>query len=224
MECKDMTTATPVADITAVILAGGQARRMGGEDKGLINLHGRAMVDYIIDVLRPQVANMIISANRNPRQYAVYGLPVVADMLGDYFGPLAGMATGMHTTDKTYIVTVPCDSPFIPGALVETLYRSLNDSQADISVAHDGTRMQPVFAMLRCELLPGLLAYLHEGGRKIETWYSQQHLAIADFSDSPDTFLNLNTPEDKQALENIIAVQPAHRQPTQTTLALNNAG
>lgn len=219
-----MTTATPVQDITAVILAGGQARRMGGEDKGLINLHGRAMVDYIIAALRPQVANLMINANRNPQQYGAYGLPVVADMLGDYFGPLAGMATGMYTTDKPYIVTVPCDSPFIPGTLVETLYRSLNNSQADISVAHDGTRMQPVFAMLRRELLPVLLAYLHEGGRGIESWYRTQRLAIADFSDSPDTFLNLNTPEDKLALENIIAGQPAHRQPTQTTLALNNAG
>jgi len=196
-----MTTATPVNDITAVILAGGKARRMDGEDKGLINLNGRAMIDYIISALRPQAGNIIINANRNPQQYGIYGLPVVADMLGDYFGPLVGMATGMHTTDRPYIVTVPCDSPFIPGTLVETLFRSLDEQQADISVAHDGTRMQPVFALLRCELLPGLLAYLDEGGRKIDTWYDQQRLAIADFSDTPDTFLNLNTPEDKLALE-----------------------
>jgi molybdenum cofactor guanylyltransferase len=187
---------------------------MGGADKGLINLHGRAMVDYIIDALRPQVASMMISANRNLEQYGVYGLPVVADMVGDYFGPLAGMATGMHTSDTPYIVTVPCDSPCIPGMLVETLYRALADCQADISVAHDGARMQPVFAMLRCELLPGLLAYLHEGGRGIEAWYRTQHLAIADFSDASNTFLNLNTPEDRLALENIIAGQPAHGQTT----------
>ncbi len=202
-----MTTATPVNDITAVILAGGKARRMDGEDKGLINLNGRAMIDYIISALRPQAGNIIINANRNPQQYGIYGLPVVADMLGDYFGPLVGMATGMHTTDRPYIVTVPCDSPFIPGTLVETLFRSLDEQQADISVAHDGTRMQPVFALLRCELLPGLLAYLDEGGRKIDTWYDQQRLAIADFSDTPDTFLNLNTPEDKLALENRMAGQ-----------------
>jgi len=202
-----MTTATPVNDITAVILAGGKARRMDGEDKGLINLNGRAMIDYIISALRPQAGNIIINANRNPQQYGIYGLPVVADMLGDYFGPLVGMATGMHTTDRPYIVTVPCDSPFIPGTLVETLFRSLDEQQADISVAHDGTRMQPVFALLRCELLPGLLAYLDEGGRKIDTWYDQQRLAIADFSDTPDTFLNLNTPQDKLALESRMAVQ-----------------
>jgi molybdopterin-guanine dinucleotide biosynthesis protein A len=197
-----MTTAIPVDDITAVILAGGKARRMDGQDKGLITLNGRTMIDYIISALRPQAADIIINANRNPQQYGLYGLPVVADMLGDYFGPLVGMATGMHTTDKPYIVTVPCDSPFIPGTLVETLYRALIDNQADISVAHDGARMQPVFAMLRCELLPGLLAYLDEGGRKIDTWYNQQRLALADFSDSADTFMNLNTPQDQLALEN----------------------
>jgi molybdenum cofactor guanylyltransferase len=200
-----MTTATPVHDITAVILAGGKARRMDGEDKGLITLQGRPMIDYIISAMRPQAGDIIINANRNAEQYGAFGLPVVADMLGDYFGPLVGMATGMHTTDKPYIVTVPCDSPFIPGTLVETLYRALEDQQADISVAHDGARMQPVFALLRCELLPGLLAYLDEGGRKIDTWYDRHRLALADFSGSPDTFMNLNTPEDRIALESRIA-------------------
>ena len=198
-----MTTATPVDEITAVILAGGK----DGEDKGLIILNGRALIDYIISALRPQAGDILINANRNLQQYGRYGLPVVVDMLGDYFGPLVGMATGMHTTDRPYIVTVPCDSPFIPGTLVETLYRSLVDQQADISVAHDGTRMQPVFALLRCELLPDLLDYLDEGGRKIDTWYDRQRLAIADFSNTPDTFLNLNTPEDKLLLESRIGGQ-----------------
>lgn len=174
---------------------------MDGVDKGLINLHGKAMVEYIISALRPQVASIIINANRNPEQYGAYGLPVVADMLGEYFGPLVGMATGMHATDKAYIVTAPCDSPIIPATLVGTLYRTLHNSQADISVAHDGERMQPVFALLRCSLLPSLLAYLDEGGRKIDTWYGRHRLALADFSSSPDTFLNLNTPEDKMVLE-----------------------
>ena len=178
---------------------------MDGADKGLITLHGRTMVDYIITALRPQAGDIMINANRNPEQYGAYGLPVIADMLGDYFGPLVGMATGMHTTDKPYIVTVPCDSPFIPDTLVETLYRALDEDRADISVAHDGARMQPVFALLRCELLPGLLSYLDGGGRKIDSWYRQHTLALADFSGSPDTFLNLNTPEDRLTLENRIS-------------------
>ena len=98
-------------------------------------------------------------------------------------------------------MTAPCDSPIIPDNLVETLYRALQENQADISVAHDGERMQPVFALLRCSLLASLLDYLNEGGRKIDTWFGQQPTALADFSGSPDTFLNLNTPEDKQLLE-----------------------
>lgn len=202
-----MPANTPVDDITAVILAGGKARRMDGEDKGLINLNGRTLIDYIISALRPQAGDILINANRNRQQYSRYGLPVVADMLGDYFGPLVGMATGMHSTDKPYIVTVPCDSPFIPDMLVETLFQALYDAQAAISVAHDGTRLQPVFALLRCELLTDLLSYLNTGGRKIDTWYERQPLAIADFSNLPETFLNLNTPEDKLTLESRIAGQ-----------------
>ena len=162
------------------------------------------MIDYIITALRPQAGNIMINANRNPEQYAAFGLPVVADMLGDYFGPLVGMATGMHTTDKPYIVTAPCDSPFIPGTLVESLYHALHDNQAEISVAHDGARMQPVFALLCCELLPDLLAYLDEGGRKIDSWYDRHRLVLADFSGSPETFMNLNTPADRIALESRI--------------------
>jgi molybdenum cofactor guanylyltransferase len=200
-----MTNATPTNDITAVILAGGKARRMDGQDKGLITLHRRPMIDYIIRALQPQAGNILINANRNAEQYAAFGLPVIADMLGDYFGPLVGMASGMNATNKTFIVTAPCDSPFIPDNLVETLYRALAENEADISVAHDGERMQPVFALLRCSLLPSLLAYLDEGGRKIDTWYGQQRLARADFSASADTFLNLNTPEDKVMLEGRMA-------------------
>jgi molybdenum cofactor guanylyltransferase len=200
-----MTNAIPSNDITAVILAGGKARRMDGQDKGLITLHGRPMIDYIIHALQPQAGNILINANRNAEQYAAFGLPVIADMLGDYFGPLVGMASGMNATDKTFIVTAPCDSPFIPDNLVETLYRALAENEADICVAHDGERMQPVFALLRCSLLPSLLAYLDEGGRKIDTWYGQQRLALADFSTSAETFLNLNTPEDKRMLEDRMA-------------------
>jgi molybdenum cofactor guanylyltransferase len=200
-----MTNAIPSNDITAVILAGGKARRMDGQDKGLITLHGRPMIDYIIHALQPQAGNILINANRNAEQYAAFGLPVIADMLGDYFGPLVGMASGMNATDKTFIVTAPCDSPFIPDNLVEMLYRALAENEADICVAHDGERMQPVFALLRCSLLPSLLTYLDEGGRKIDTWYGQQRLALADFSTSAETFLNLNTPEDKRMLENRIS-------------------
>ncbi len=197
-------TRTPIEDISAVILAGGKARRMGGEDKGLIGLQGRPLLDYIISALRPQVGEILINANRNLGQYRAFGYPVKEDMLGSFFGPLVGMATGMQATSKPYLLTVPCDSPFVPGHLAATLYQAMQKEAAMISVAHDGERMQPVFALLNCQLLPSLLAYLDDGGRKIDTWYAQHRLALADFSLSPETFLNLNTPEDQVKLENRI--------------------
>ena len=122
--------------------------------------------------------------------------------MGDFFGPLVGMATAMQATDKPWLLTVPCDSPFVPAQLAATLCHAMQREHAELSVAHDGVRMQPVFALLDCRLLPGLLDYLNEGGRKIDTWYAQHRLALADFSASPETFLNLNTPEDKLELEN----------------------
>ena len=101
-------TTTPVQDITAVILAGGKARRMGGEDKGLIELRGRPLIDYIISGLQPQAGQLLVNANRNLERYRAFGYPVVEDIMGDYFGPLVGMATGMQACNTPYIMTVPC--------------------------------------------------------------------------------------------------------------------
>ena len=197
----------PGHDITAVILAGGKARRMGGEDKGLIELRGRPLLDYIIAGLRPQAGGIIVNANRNLERYRAFGFPVVTDLMGDFFGPLVGMATGMQAADTPFILAVPCDSPFVPVRLCEVLSHAMQEEDADISVAHDGVRMQPVVALLRCELLPDLLSYLEEGGRKIDTWYAQHRLAQADFSASPDVFLNLNTPEDRLLIEKKLAAE-----------------
>jgi molybdenum cofactor guanylyltransferase len=195
----------PDRDVTAVILAGGKARRMGGEDKGLIELHGRPLLEYIIAGLRPQVGHILINANRNLDRYRVFGYPVAADTAGSFLGPLAGMATGMQAVTTPLLLAVPCDSPFVPVALCDRLRRALDEADADISVAHDGIRMQPVFALLRCALLPSLLAYLGEGERKIDGWYARHRLALADFSAEPDVFLNLNTPADRLTLENRLA-------------------
>ena len=105
--------------------------------------------------------------------------------MGEFFGPLVGMASGMQATNTDYLLTVPCDSPFIPPVLAEKLFRELQDKQADISVAHDSTRMQPVFALLRTGLLPSLMTYLEDGGRKIDTWYAEHRLARTDFLTGP---------------------------------------
>lgn len=191
----------PKQKITAVILAGGRAQRMGGQDKGLLPLLGKPMIEYIIESLRPQVGQILINANRNLGLYQQYGYPVVSDTIGEYFGPLAGMATAIQTAQTEYVVTVPCDSPLVPQDLVATLYKNLQDNQAELSVAHDGERMQPVFALLRHDLLPSMLKYLEAGGRKIDTWYVQHNLALADFSHSKNAFMNINSLGDQAAIE-----------------------
>ena len=191
----------PLDNITAVILAGGRAQRMGGMDKGLIPLNGKPMVEHIIDAIRPQVGALVINANRNLEVYGRYGLPVIRDRMGDFFGPLVGMASALEVSDTPYLLTVPCDSPLIPADLAERLYRKLQEAQAEISVVHDGERMQPVFALLHRDLLPSLLDYLEAGGRKIDTWYAQHRLALVDFSDRRELSCNVNTPDEQARLE-----------------------
>jgi len=191
---------TPVQDIAAVILAGGKARRMGGQDKGLIKLNGRPLLSYVIAAIQPQVGRILINANRNQSSYQSFGYPVIQDTLDDFLGPLAGIATGMQAANKPYLLCVPCDSPFPHPQLVDKLFQTMQQQTANISVAHDGQRMQPVFALLNCTLLPDLLTYLQEGGRKTQQWYRQQRLALTDFSSSSDMFLNLNKPDDETKL------------------------
>ncbi len=199
-----MTETRKIRNLTAVILAGGMARRMDGQDKGLIDLHGKPMIEYIVETLKPQVGNILINANRNLAQYQRYGYPVIKDAMGDYFGPLAGMASGLQACNSDRILVVPCDSPFIPPVLADRLNTAQIEDQTDISVANDGERMQPVFAILRTTLLSSLLAYLDAGGRKTDTWYKQQNMSLVDFSDWTNAFMNVNTPEEKLAAEQII--------------------
>jgi molybdenum cofactor guanylyltransferase len=188
--------------VTAVILAGGRATRMGGEDKGLIPLAGRPLVAYVIDALCAQVGAILINANRNQEQYAQYGYPVIADEIQGYCGPLAGIASGMHAAATKYLVTAPCDSPFLPPDLVQRLANGMiRERGAEICVAHDGSRIQPVFSLMTCALLPALRAYLDTGGRKVDAWYVARSTVEVDFSDAPDTFLNLNTMDELAQVE-----------------------
>jgi molybdopterin-guanine dinucleotide biosynthesis protein A len=178
-------TDMPQKEITGVILAGGRAQRMGGIDKGLILLNGKPMVEHVIAALRAEIDYLLINANRNLEQYAAFGYPVVPDIMEGYLGPLAGMASGMRACVTRYIVTAPCDSPLVANNLVRRLYETLTREGADISVAHDGERMHPVFALMRRDLLPSLLDFLNAGQRKIDRWYAQHRLAVAYFRDQP---------------------------------------
>jgi len=177
---------------------------MGGRDKGLIELLGKPMISHVIAGLRPQVGALVINANRNLERYEAFGYPVVSDIVADYFGPLAGMASALQAIQTRYLLTVPCDSPLVDPQLAAKLHAALATHQAQISVVHDGERMQPVFALLNGSCLPSLLAYLQDGGRKIDTWYQQHKLALADFSGCPDMFFNVNTPEDQREAGRIL--------------------
>ncbi|MDX1434387.1 MAG: molybdenum cofactor guanylyltransferase MobA [Gammaproteobacteria bacterium] len=194
--------------MTGVVLAGGRARRMGGEDKGLVLVDGEAMVVHALKGLGAQVGALIVNANRNRERYAeLAGCEVVADADASFAGPLAGMASAMRKAATRYVLTVPCDSPLLAADLAARLYAALDAGQAEIAVAHDGARMQPVFALLERALLESIEDYLGAGGRKIDTWYAQRRVALADFGDHPDMFLNINTPEDRDRLEQRLAAR-----------------
>jgi molybdopterin-guanine dinucleotide biosynthesis protein A len=201
-----MSTPTPVAGgqcatVTGLVLAGGQARRMGGSDKGLVPLAGRPMVEHVIQALRPQVGSILLSANRNRERYARYGHPVIADDLGDYPGPLAGVAAALRHCTSEFLVTVPCDAPLLPPDLVVRLLAAREAGDADAAVVHDGRRLQPVFLLLHSRVAPSLEAYLADGGRRVDAWLGQLRAVVADFSDRADAFVNVNEPDERQAVE-----------------------
>ncbi len=187
--------------LTGVILAGGQARRMHGQDKGLLKLNNSSLISLIIDRFEGQVGTILINANRNLDEYGQFKYPVISDTLSGYCGPLAGIASALQNCKTDYLVTVPCDSPFIPQDLVMRLAASMQEQQADISVAMTGERMQPVFSMIKTDLLASLQSYLSSGERKIDKWFSQHPLAETDFSDQPEAFMNINTPEQLRQVE-----------------------
>ncbi len=197
-----MTGEQPLEQITGVVLAGGRGRRMGGQDKGLVKIDGRATISYVVAALRPQVGAVLVNANRNRAEYRrLCGCAVVADRVGDFAGPLAGMASALEAADTELVLAAPCDSPFVAPDLARRLHGALQDARAELSVAHDGQRLQPVFALLGRALLPSLLAFLDAGERKIDLWYARHRMATADFSDRPELFLNANTPQQRAALE-----------------------
>ncbi|MES9871796.1 MAG: molybdenum cofactor guanylyltransferase MobA [Candidatus Sedimenticola sp. 6PFRAG7] len=190
--------------ITGVILAGGQARRMGGQDKGLIALAGRPMIEYVIQALSPQVDKLLINANRSQAKYMEYGYPVFEDSVADYAGPLAGIAAAIEQADTELVMTVPCDGPWLPDDLAQRLAEGMDQADADICVAHDGDRKQPVFGLFHRRVVTSINEYLKSGERKLQLWLGSQKLAIADFSDHPDAFINVNTPEEKVRVEEIL--------------------
>ena len=187
--------------VTGLVLAGGQGRRMGGVDKGLQVLRGRPMVEWVLDRLRPQVADVIINANQNQAEYARYGARVVADEIGGFAGPLAGLHAGMKANVHPFLVTVPCDSPFLPPDLVARLHAALVAKHADLAVAKTGDQPHPVFALVRESLAGHLAQFLAGGGRKIDAWYASLKVVEVPFDDEAEAFSNINTRDELAAFE-----------------------
>jgi molybdopterin-guanine dinucleotide biosynthesis protein A len=180
-------------DITGVVLAGGQGRRMGGVDKGLVELDGRPLVAHVIERLAPQVGALLINANQNRERYEAFGAPVVADAVGGFAGPLAGLHATMERAVSDYVVTVPCDSPFLPADLVARLAAGLAANSAQLAVAKTLDQPHPVFALVRRDLQEHLAQYLADGGRKIDAWYATLAMVEVAFDDETDAFRNINT-------------------------------
>jgi len=173
------------------VLAGGLGRRMGGVDKGLQPFRGRPMAQWAIERLAPQVDELIVNANQNRSDYERFGYRVVADELSGFAGPLAGLHAGMKAAGRDLVVTVPCDSPFLPGDLVARLRGALGANQ--LAVAKTGAQPHPVFSLVSRGVLPHLEAFLTSGGRKIDAWYASLKVVEVAFDDEEDAFRNINT-------------------------------
>lgn len=190
-----------VKGVTGVILVGGKGKRFGGQDKGLITVSGKPLIEHAIALLSKQVGNILVNANRSEQQYASYGYPVISDAIGEYWGPLAGIVSCMEAASDPCILTIPCDSPSLPDDLAVRLLEKIEQESADICVAHDGQRIQPAIALYRTNLQSELLDALNTGERKVEHWITGRNYTLADFSDQVDAFFNINTPADKQTFE-----------------------
>ncbi len=181
--------------ITAVILAGGKGSRLGGLDKGLVIYQDQPIIEHILTAISPQVGSIVINANRNQHTYAGYGYPVISDELSGYQGPLAGISAAMSQVSTPYILTLPCDGPFVSADFANRLKQALMNNNTDLAVAHDGERMQPTHALMSVKLLTSLNTWLQSGERSIHQWFDDQEHALADFSDTPEIFYNINTVE-----------------------------
>lgn len=180
-------------EVTGLVLAGGRGSRMGGIDKGLVEVEGRTLVERVIERLRPQVGPMLISANRNLDRYRAFGFPVLLDSeegLEPFPGPLAGMLAGLRAATTPWIATAPCDAPFLPANLVAHLAEALASARA--AVAYVGDAIQPVFCLLHVDLADDLATALAHGERRAEAWLRGVGAAPALFL-LAENFANFNT-------------------------------
>jgi molybdenum cofactor guanylyltransferase len=193
-----------------VVLAGGLARRMGGGDKARIRIAGTSILDRVLGRLAPQCSGVIINANGDPSRFADAGVPVVADGVPDFAGPLAGILAGLdwasaNAASRQWIASVPGDCPFLPKNLLERLHEARSAAGAALACASSGKRTHPVVGLWPLHLREDLRrALLGEGVRKIDLWTARHGVAVAQWPDTPiDPFFNVNTPDDAASAEEI---------------------
>ena len=184
--------------ISAVILAGGQAKRMGGVDKGLQPLQGKPLFQFIYDRLHSQVEHISVNANRNQAIYAVAGLPVFGDNIEGFQGPLSGILTALERSETDFVLFVPCDSPFFPDNLLEKLKSAVVFHGVSIAYVHDGEREHPTFCLMARSLKEKLAAYLATGERRMLQFMRQNGAVSVDFSENKAAFTNINTLDELQ--------------------------
>ena len=188
-------------EVTGVILAGGEGRRMGGVDKGLEPFRGKALAAHVIERFAPQVDELLVNANRNPEAWARFGHRVIADGIPGFAGPLAGFERGLAHASGRLVATVPCDSPFLPLDLVARLRAALEARDAELAVARTGEQPHPVFCLMRRGVHASLERFLAAGERKIDRWYAGLRVVEVAFDDEAGAFANINTRSELSGLE-----------------------
>ena len=205
-----------VSSVTGVILAGGQSRRMGGGDKGLLELAGKPMLAHVIERLAPQVGRMIINANGDPARFAGLGLPVVADTITGFAGPLAGVLAGMrwsaaNAPEARWIVTAAGDAPMLPVDLVSRLTAAVANREGAIALAKSASEVHPVIGLWPVALADDLEDQLRSGVRKVLDWTDRHGTVAVEFpmlrmgGVEVDPFFNANTPQELDELRALLA-------------------
>lgn len=192
-----------IRPVSAVILAGGLARRFQGEDKGLISLARRPLVAWVAERLAGHAGEVLINANRNLSRYAAIGHTVVPDYLPDNPGPLAGLLSAARTAQQEWLLSVPCDTPFLPLDLVMQLYDHAVTSKVKLARAADETGTHFAIMLVHRDLVPDLDSYVREGGRKVQAWQARHANETIFFGGDPYAFLNINTPDELKKAERI---------------------
>ena len=187
--------------VTGVVLAGGLARRMNKQDKGLVIFNNKPMVSYAVEAMSQVAETVLINANRNQNEYEQFGYQVISDQTDTFDGPLAGVLSAIIHANTDIVCVMPCDSPLFQAEHLQKLLLAISKQNIDIAVAFDGQRMQPVFLALKTTLKNSLESYLQQGNRKIDSWLEQHNFVKVDFSRNKEVFLNINTLSELEALE-----------------------